>query len=66
MPKQLVPRAKDRRMEKHEEKLSSCELEEKVREKKDKLEENQWEFKFILLDLKIKPLGDLENLKWGA
>ena len=49
-------------MEKH----SSWELEKKVREKKEKQEENQREFKFIILELRIEHSGDLEILKWGA
>ena len=60
---------KERRMEKHREvreKPFSWELEETVQEKKQKEEENQWEFKFTLLDLRIEHLGDLENLKWRA
>ena len=48
------------------EKLFSWEVEEKVSEKKEKLEENQKEFKFILLDLRIEHLVDLQNPKCGA
>ena len=45
------------------EKHFAGELEEKVVEKKEKQEEIPKEFKFILLDLRIEHLGDLENLK---
>ena len=50
-------------MERVRQKLSFWELEEKVREKNEKQEENQGEFKFILLRLRFEQLGDLENLK---
>ena len=39
------------------------ELEKKVREKKENQEENQREFKFVILEFRIEHLGDLEILK---
>ena len=49
-------------MERVREKLSSWELEEKVIEIGTKSKE----FKFILLDMRMEHIGDLEQVKWGA